>query len=337
MNSHELSTPRLRLRRIITSDRPALLEMMNDYGVVKNLSRWPHPVVPQMVDDLIARHKTDTPGGFAILYGDEFAGLISEGEGIGYMLDRRFWGLGIMTEALAAVQKHSMSTLGHEALLSGAFSDNPASIRVLEKCGWREIPNPPEYSKARGVLVDHRAFVKCARYDWLEPIETGRLVLRPCGPEDFEAVWEIVSDEEIANMVLWPWPADEKVTRDRISGPKARAGLISAVTLNDETIGRVSASKGNIGFMFRRAFWGNGYALEAVRAKIAQAFADPSVDRLTAGTWEENAGSLRILDKCGFREVGQSTVFSHVRGVELQGLEFELSRESWEGTLNHAS
>lgn len=330
MDSVELSTARLRLRRLTVSDRPALLALLDDYDVVKNLSRWPHPVQPQMVDDLIARHKTDAPGGFAILYGDEFAGLISEGEGIGYMLDRRFWGLGVMTEALAAIQRHSMSTLGFEALHSGAFTDNPASIRVLEKCGWREVPSDPEYSCARGVNVAHRGFVKCARYDWLDPVETERLVLRPCGPQDFEAVWDIVSDKEIANAVLWPWPADEKVTRDRISGAKAHAGLISAVTLDGETIGRVSATKGEIGFMFRRAFWGNGYATEAVRAKIAQAFASPSVGRLTAGTWEENAGSLRILENCGFKKVGWSKVFSPVQGADLEGPNLELTRDRWE-------
>ncbi len=330
MDSWQLTTPRLLLRRLIPGDKPALLEMLGDYEVVKNLARWPHPVQPDMIDDLIARHQTDQPGGFAIIYGDELAGLISEGAGIGFMLSRRFWGVGIMTEALAAVQNHLMTTKSLEALHGGAFVDNPASIRVFEKCGWREVPGQMQFCPARGHDVQLRDFVKCARYDWLEPVHTDRLILRPAGPQDFEAIHEIVADKELAEILLWPWPASAEITRDRLTNAKARAGLVSAVTLNGEPIGRVSAGGGTIGFMIRRAFWGKGYATEAVTAKIAQAFQSPDVTTLTAGAWEGNHASKRILEKLGFEQIGWGKQHAPAKGADLEGPQYRLTRTAWE-------
>ena len=326
----QLSTPRLLLRRLRVSDRPALLRIFGDLEVVRNLAAWPYPADEKRIDDLIKRHQTETPGGFGIVYGDDLAGLIGAGPRIGYMLAQRYWGLGITTEALAAVQKFAMTTLGFEALSGDAFIDNPASARVFEKCGWRETGRGESFSIARGETVQDRQFVKCARYDWLETIQTDRLTLRPIGLQDFDAIAEIVSDQDLADLLLWPWPYDAEILHDRLSSAKARAGLISAVTLNGETIGRVSAGGGNIGVMLRRKFWGKGYGTEAVRAKVAQAFQDPSIKDLTAGTWEGNLASLKLLTRLGFEKTGWSKVFSPVRNADIEGPDFTLTRAKWE-------
>ena len=328
MDSWHLSTPRLRLCRLNASDRPILIRMLSDYEVIKNLAVWPRDVDTDRIDQIIARHQTDDPGGYAILYGDELAGLIGAGPRIGYFLGRNYWGLGIMTEALAAVQKEALKT--HEALSADAFIDNPASVKILEKCGWREIGTGESFSKARAQMVKDRQFVKCKRDDWRDTIQTERLTLRPAGLQDLEALHEIVSDKELAEILLWPWPASTAITRDRLTDAKARAGLISAVTLNGETIGRVSAGGGNIGFMFRRAFWGKGYATEAVKAKIVQAFQNPSVQKLEAGTWEHNHAAKRILEKLGFKQTGWGKMHSPAKEADLEGPEFTLTRSSWE-------
>ena len=331
MDDWQLSTPRLRLRRLTASDRPWLVKMLGDYEVTKNLAVWSHPVDEARVDDLIERHKAPSPGGFGICYGDELAGLIGAGERIGYMLARPYWGLGIMTEALNVVQKFATQTLEHEALSADAFVDNPASQRILEKCGWALVGHGKSFSKARGEMVKDHHFVKCARSDWREPIQTERLILRPPNIDDFEAMAEIVSDAELADLLIWPWPYDPEILKNRLTNAKARAGLVSAITLNGETIGRVSAGGGHIGFMLRRQFWGKGYATEAVSAKITQAFQHPKVQKLEAGTWEGNHASLKLLSKLGFVQTGWGRVFSNVRETELEGPEFTLTRARWEG------
>src|ERR1035437_800067 len=48
-----------------------------------------------------------------------------------------YWGQGYATEALHAVIDYAFTDLGHEALQAGARVTNPASRRVLEKCGFQ--------------------------------------------------------------------------------------------------------------------------------------------------------------------------------------------------------
>ena len=56
---------------------------------------------------------------------------------LGYWYGCEYWGNGYATEAAQAVIDHAFSELNHEALYSGARISNPASRRVLEKCGFQ--------------------------------------------------------------------------------------------------------------------------------------------------------------------------------------------------------
>jgi len=56
---------------------------------------------------------------------------------IGYWLGVPFWGHGYATEAVRAMIDHAFADLDHEALQAGARVTNPASRRVLEKCGFQ--------------------------------------------------------------------------------------------------------------------------------------------------------------------------------------------------------
>src|SRR5215468_9201452 len=56
---------------------------------------------------------------------------------IGYWLGAPYWGQGFATEAARAVIDYAFEQLGHDALQAGARVSNPASRRVLEKCGFQ--------------------------------------------------------------------------------------------------------------------------------------------------------------------------------------------------------
>ena len=56
---------------------------------------------------------------------------------LGYWLGVNHWGKGYATEALHAVIDYAFTDLAHEALQAGARVTNPASRRVLEKCGFQ--------------------------------------------------------------------------------------------------------------------------------------------------------------------------------------------------------
>lgn len=60
----------------------------------------------------------------------------SEGN-VGYVLARSHWGRGIVSEALAAVVEFARSRLWLRRIWGICDTDNQASARVFEKCGFR--------------------------------------------------------------------------------------------------------------------------------------------------------------------------------------------------------
>jgi RimJ/RimL family protein N-acetyltransferase len=64
-----------------------------------------------------------------------------------------------------------------------------------------------------------------------------------------------------------------------------------------------------------------GYASEATRGLLANAFANPAVKRAIAETLPELAASIGVLTKCGFRLIGE--------GSEPGVIRFELTRAVW--------
>ncbi len=54
----------------------------------------------------------------------------------GYWVAKPYWNQGICTEALGLMIEHIRKTTEIKSLISGHFVDNPASGRVMEKCGF---------------------------------------------------------------------------------------------------------------------------------------------------------------------------------------------------------
>jgi RimJ/RimL family protein N-acetyltransferase len=56
---------------------------------------------------------------------------------VGWALDPAVWGRGLATEGGAAAIRHGFDTLGAERIVSICTPENAASIRVMEKLGFR--------------------------------------------------------------------------------------------------------------------------------------------------------------------------------------------------------
>ena len=56
---------------------------------------------------------------------------------VGYSMSREYWNRGLMTEALSAVLKEGFENMGLHRIEAQHEVDNPASGRVMEKCGMR--------------------------------------------------------------------------------------------------------------------------------------------------------------------------------------------------------
>ncbi|MGM9812766.1 MAG: GNAT family N-acetyltransferase [Muribaculaceae bacterium] len=55
---------------------------------------------------------------------------------VGYWVGKEHWNQGICTEALSLLIDHVANHTGIKSLVSGHYIDNPASGRVMEKCGF---------------------------------------------------------------------------------------------------------------------------------------------------------------------------------------------------------
>jgi len=95
----------------------------------------------------------------AILWNGQLAGTVGSflGDGkpqITYWIGKEFWGNGIATQALAEL----LRVVNDRPLYASAASDNVASIRVLEKCGFAMRGSAKAFAKARGTEIDEVFF-----------------------------------------------------------------------------------------------------------------------------------------------------------------------------------
>lgn len=128
-------------------DVESIVRHADDRRVWINLrDLFPHPYTESDARDWIARAGgQDPPRHFAIVVDGEAAGGIGfdpmsdvhrRTAEIGYWLGRAHWGRGIATEALAAVAEYAFEAFDLVRLEAQVYEWNPASARVLEKCGF---------------------------------------------------------------------------------------------------------------------------------------------------------------------------------------------------------
>ena len=87
---------------------------------------------------------------------------------------------------------------------------------------------------------------------------------------------------------------------------------------------------GDTGLMIgRRDFWGQGFAFEAWSLLIEYAFDRLGLRKLMAGVAKENIGSIKVLEKLGFKVEGTSRSTVFVDGVYSDGLYMGLFREEF--------
>jgi RimJ/RimL family protein N-acetyltransferase len=138
-----LKTERLILRAPWLADVKAIAHLANDRRIAANTARIPHPYGIEDAETFIESvNRYDGEARFDVTHGGAVIGVCSidmreEGAELGYWFGPDYWGHGFATEAARAVIDHAFGDLGHPALQSGARVSNPASRRVLEKCGFQ--------------------------------------------------------------------------------------------------------------------------------------------------------------------------------------------------------
>ncbi|BAT58388.1 putative succinyl-CoA transferase [Variibacter gotjawalensis] len=141
-----LETERLTLRAPRLEDAKAIAALAGDRRVAENTRRIPHPYRVEDAEQFIAKAGAAMPNEMALMViereGDLVGGcsltmLDGPAPEVIFWLGVPFWGQGYATEALRAIIDHAFTDLDHKVLQAGTRVTNPASRRILEKCGFQ--------------------------------------------------------------------------------------------------------------------------------------------------------------------------------------------------------
>lgn len=140
-----LETARLVLRAPRCEDAVAVARIANDRRIAENTTQLPHPYGVGDAEEWIGIcNRCQGEATFLITLSEgTIIGACGVGpvEGatpeLGYWLGHRHWGHGYATEALRALVDYAFGEMEYDELQAGARVSNPASRRVLEKCGFQ--------------------------------------------------------------------------------------------------------------------------------------------------------------------------------------------------------
>ncbi len=87
-----------------------------------------------------------------------------------------------------------------------------------------------------------------------------------------------------------------------------------------------------LGYRFRKAAWGKGYAAEGSIALINRGFTELGVRRVVAETMVVNTGSRRVMEKSGMRLIRtfHQEWPDRIPGDDQGDVEYAITREEWE-------
>ena len=162
-----LETSRLWLRWPRVADAPAIERYSSKWEVARNTARIPHPYPPGEAERFIFEARRANAAGEDLILAissnrgkREPFGMISvesrlQGRlTLGYALAPEAWGKGYATEAARAIVDASFQLTSAVEMLASARPENPASRRVLEKCGFVFTASGMEGAPARGGMVE---------------------------------------------------------------------------------------------------------------------------------------------------------------------------------------
>ena len=149
-------------------------------------------------------------------------------------------------------------------------------------------------------------------------IETPRLLLRRFRIEDAEDMFKNwASDPEVTRFLTWPVHSSVEVTRDLLKDWIPRyedGGYFNWVMEHKETgkaIGNISVVRlrediesADMGYCMSRAFWGQGFMPEALKAVMEYLFDVVGMNRVAACHDANNPKSGRVMEKAGMKLEG---------------------------------
>lgn len=178
-------------------------------------------------------------------------------------------------------------------------------------------------------------------------LETERIIMRDHIIEDLESHHQLLSDNEVMHYL------QDIKTKSFEESKKNLCTAIEEINSEKRTlvflrmiekqtgrhIGEIGytvtdfTSKGkfvHLGYFTHKNFWNKGYVTEALTEIMRFAFEDDNVYKISTGCLAENAGSERVMQKCGFIKEAEYRASENHNGELKTRVKYNLLKSEWE-------
>ncbi|MCT9081596.1 GNAT family N-acetyltransferase [Streptomyces fulvoviolaceus] len=146
-----------------------------------------------------------------------------------------------------------------------------------------------------------------------------QIALREVHDSDLPVFFRQMNDPESLRMAAFTPkdPADRDTFDAHWKRVRASDAVHRTILVDGDVVGSAAVygepGEREVTYWIDRAYWGRGIATTALRLLIAEVPERPLYARAAA----DNAGSRRVLEKCGFRVTARASGYANARGEEI--------------------
>lgn len=149
-------------------------------------------------------------------------------------------------------------------------------------------------------------------------LEGKTVFFKPVSLEDLDTIHFYASDEDVSRFIGWPLMKSVEETKElvelmiqrEIDGTHLYASAVSKET--GDVVGTVmifnfdhEANHAEVGYVFDKRIWGQGYGSESIGLLTDFAFKSLNLHKLHARVVDENVGSAKVLEKNNYSLEGR--------------------------------
>jgi RimJ/RimL family protein N-acetyltransferase len=153
-------------------------------------------------------------------------------------------------------------------------------------------------------------------------------LLRPVDDADLDVLFEHWTDPESNRMAAFTVadPHDRQAFTERWARLRSNPSVTAqTIVVDGEVAGSISSwdNEGvrEVTYWLGRDHWGKGVATRALAEFLSEV---ETARPVQAAAVFDNVGSQRVLEKCGFRRIGEGRGFANGRGAEVDEVLFRL-------------
>ncbi|MFD9392853.1 GNAT family N-acetyltransferase [Streptomyces sp. NPDC060000] len=152
------------------------------------------------------------------------------------------------------------------------------------------------------------------------------ITLRQVHDSDLPVFFRQLNDPESLRMAAFTAkdPADRDAFDSHWARIRASSDVPRTILADGDVVGSAAVygepGEREVTYWVDRAYWGRGIATQALRALVSEVVERPLFARAAA----DNTGSLRVLEKCGFRRTARATGYANARGGEIEEIVLRL-------------